>query len=239
MLNMKRLFLQATLLLIAFTLTTSLSASYNPEQGRWINRDPIQEEGGVNLYNFVKNNPITAWDSLGLKSCDSAGGEIKSGKCCCAGKKMKPSSQCCESGSIKKQRTCKANIYLGHAGTVQDEFIDNIPEKPPVGDTYSCVTCFSNDYNEEIGEDFPNNHLPPVIPGTNTTIGWNEMYRLFQKILAHIKKNTDSLCKPCCKKISVKVQCHKDATKIFNKKFGVNNKMNPCGKKFKQEFKCD
>jgi len=26
---------------------------YNPELGRWINRDPIEEEGGLNLYGFV------------------------------------------------------------------------------------------------------------------------------------------------------------------------------------------
>lgn len=26
---------------------------YNPEMGRWLNRDPIEEEGGLNLYGFV------------------------------------------------------------------------------------------------------------------------------------------------------------------------------------------
>lgn len=30
---------------------------YNPTDGRWINRDPIAEEGGWNLYGFVKNAP--------------------------------------------------------------------------------------------------------------------------------------------------------------------------------------
>ena len=30
---------------------------YNPADGRWINRDPIAEEGGWNLYGFVKNSP--------------------------------------------------------------------------------------------------------------------------------------------------------------------------------------
>ncbi len=28
---------------------------YNPTDGRWINRDPIAERGGVNLYGFVGN----------------------------------------------------------------------------------------------------------------------------------------------------------------------------------------
>jgi RHS repeat-associated protein len=40
---------------------------YNPVDGRWINRDPIAEQGGVNLYGFVLNNPENAVDSLGNK----------------------------------------------------------------------------------------------------------------------------------------------------------------------------
>jgi RHS repeat-associated protein len=40
---------------------------YNPAQGRWLNRDPIRENGGLNLYGFVANNPQAAIDSDGLK----------------------------------------------------------------------------------------------------------------------------------------------------------------------------
>lgn len=40
---------------------------YNPKDGRWINRDPIAEQGGWNLYRFVKNNCSTLIDSLGKK----------------------------------------------------------------------------------------------------------------------------------------------------------------------------
>jgi RHS repeat-associated protein len=39
---------------------------YNPNGGRWPNRDPIGERGGLNLYDYVANNPINAIDSLGL-----------------------------------------------------------------------------------------------------------------------------------------------------------------------------
>jgi len=39
---------------------------YNPDTGRWVNRDPIGEQGGVNLYGFVSNNPVNATDPLGL-----------------------------------------------------------------------------------------------------------------------------------------------------------------------------
>jgi len=39
---------------------------YNPALGRWINRDPIEEEGGLNLYGFVDNNSENRIDYLGL-----------------------------------------------------------------------------------------------------------------------------------------------------------------------------
>jgi RHS repeat-associated protein len=40
---------------------------YSAGMGRWLSRDPIQEEGGTNLYAYVDAAPISAWDSLGLK----------------------------------------------------------------------------------------------------------------------------------------------------------------------------
>ena len=39
---------------------------YSPELGRWISRDPIEEEGGVNLYAMVGNNPVNYWDLYGF-----------------------------------------------------------------------------------------------------------------------------------------------------------------------------
>jgi len=39
---------------------------YNPEMGRWLNRDPIGERGGLNLYGFCGSNPVNFVDSLGL-----------------------------------------------------------------------------------------------------------------------------------------------------------------------------
>ncbi|MBT9450107.1 RHS repeat-associated core domain-containing protein [Akkermansia glycaniphila] len=38
---------------------------YNPLDGRWINRDPIAEEGGRDLYGFVRNNPYANTDYIG------------------------------------------------------------------------------------------------------------------------------------------------------------------------------
>jgi len=41
---------------------------YDPNLQRWINRDPIAEFGGANLFAYCRNNPISLIDSLGL-SC--------------------------------------------------------------------------------------------------------------------------------------------------------------------------
>jgi RHS repeat-associated protein len=40
---------------------------YNPSTGRWLNRDPIVEEGGENLYGFVYNDPMASTDMDGLR----------------------------------------------------------------------------------------------------------------------------------------------------------------------------
>lgn len=39
---------------------------YSAESGRWLNRDPIEELGGNNLYGYVENNPIKYSDPSGL-----------------------------------------------------------------------------------------------------------------------------------------------------------------------------
>jgi RHS repeat-associated protein len=39
---------------------------YNPSTGRWPSRDPIEEKGGLNLYGFNCNQPISKYDLCGL-----------------------------------------------------------------------------------------------------------------------------------------------------------------------------
>jgi RHS repeat-associated protein len=43
---------------------------YDPAIGRWLSRDPIQEEGGINLYGYVGNGPLDRIDTLGLFDVD-------------------------------------------------------------------------------------------------------------------------------------------------------------------------
>jgi len=44
--------------------------NYDPQLGRWTQRDPIGFVGGLNLYIFCFNNPINITDFLGLKDKD-------------------------------------------------------------------------------------------------------------------------------------------------------------------------
>jgi hypothetical protein len=39
---------------------------YSPTLGRFINKDPIEEQGGLNLYGFCGNNGVNRWDYLGM-----------------------------------------------------------------------------------------------------------------------------------------------------------------------------
>jgi len=49
---------------LLYRSTTSYSAS--PRVGRWLARDPIGINGGINLYGYVKNQPLYYKDMLGL-----------------------------------------------------------------------------------------------------------------------------------------------------------------------------
>ena len=42
------------------------SRFYSPVTGRWFNRDPMEEAGGINLYLACENVPISSFDSFGM-----------------------------------------------------------------------------------------------------------------------------------------------------------------------------
>ena len=45
---------------------------YLSETGTWLNRDPMEERGGVNLYLFSRNNALSAYDVLGQNTFDGS-----------------------------------------------------------------------------------------------------------------------------------------------------------------------
>lgn len=57
-------------------------AYYNPSAGRWLNRDPIEEKGGIGVYGMVQNEPLSKTDYKGLAPVlQVAGGQPRPGNC--------------------------------------------------------------------------------------------------------------------------------------------------------------
>lgn len=52
-------------LLLLAALSSFAHGYYATDQGRWLNRDPIEEAGGKNLYAFVENDGLNKSDYLG------------------------------------------------------------------------------------------------------------------------------------------------------------------------------
>jgi RHS repeat-associated protein len=76
---------------------------YAQSLGRWINRDPIGERGGINLYTMVKNQIINDYDILGLSGKPTKNGgaaQIRQSL-----QKLQQECDCCVDGS--KVNKCK------------------------------------------------------------------------------------------------------------------------------------
>lgn len=60
---------QAAIFLAVLLATQTTRAFYDPNLQRWPNRDPIEEDGGLNLYVYVYNNTLMFHDAFGRKTC--------------------------------------------------------------------------------------------------------------------------------------------------------------------------
>ena len=114
---------------------------YNPNLGRWINRDPIEEQGGWNLYVMVGNNVSNTWDKWGLA--------------CCGKKEYNPAFQgCCESlnhdgsGSDSKVYNLATECCTKHkrvilkSSKVKSKICIRPLDNPFAGWTMAIVHCF-------------------------------------------------------------------------------------------------
>jgi hypothetical protein len=53
-------------LMLSLLLPQAGQCFYNPSTGKWLSRDPIEEDGGPNICAFAGNNAVGAADALGL-----------------------------------------------------------------------------------------------------------------------------------------------------------------------------
>jgi RHS repeat-associated protein len=95
---------------------------YDPVTGRWPSRDPIEEEGGLNLYAMVFNNPVNFVDVLGLSANCCGGKELKSGQECCGGVPFSGASECCENNTVVQKVTIY--VFQGKLGGDGDGFCE-------------------------------------------------------------------------------------------------------------------
>ena len=98
---------------------------YSPELGRWINRDPIGERGGVNLYIMVDNSPINKTDLLGLECCGKH--KLKAGEGCCNDVVYNLEKQCCIDGKDiydKKPIDTGVSINQGYVTIINEIWVD-------------------------------------------------------------------------------------------------------------------
>jgi RHS repeat-associated protein len=89
---------------------------YGASVGRWINRDPITEKGGINMYAFVRNSPTFHHDRLGLYVCPppQPAPPPPPGTACCDGKTIDAGYK------ILKKRWLDATKFLDDANVSTD-----------------------------------------------------------------------------------------------------------------------
>ena len=200
------------LLLLALATVLPARAWYDPGHGRWCSRDPIGEQGGVNLYGFVGNDGIDSMDPLGLEDISEASQHVD-----------------------HEKRRCTWVILVAHGlekgGNVpvleqmRKEVKERRTQKLPAmgcGDLIGHVGCHRANMNRNIGEIVGKEHLLPdaelvdnrqlitvlddAKAGTNPKDGPN-LWEEYTKLLEASKKQADKKCSECCKNITIQISC--------------------------------
>ena len=125
---------------------------YLPTHGRWLTRDSIKEDGGINIYSICWNETINIYDALGLRGSSSS-----QRQCCYCGPEI-------ETGLVETLRDVERRYLLIKRSNPQ--FADSIcsasflarvwdisfPSPPPgCGDGYPCEETYmvrGNCYNK-------------------------------------------------------------------------------------------
>jgi uncharacterized protein RhaS with RHS repeats len=113
--------------------------AYVPNLQRWLNQDPIQEGGGINLYGFVGNNPVNEVDPFGLEgnpiisTIPGASGAWNSDAAGSGGSFYGPGLY--QSLEIQAQQEAAYQAYVDAINHGIDQMLDNLyPDKGGVTD---------------------------------------------------------------------------------------------------------
>ena len=200
---------------------------YNPMDGRWINRDPIGENGGLNLYAFVGNNGVLRFDRLGLA------------RCCCGGQAMMNPASFCINNRITDGKNCSIIIGVGHCSSAED-FTKKYFEK---ADKMSFVCCYQQRENSTIdqGKGYPNPSRldEPIFPGIigkgkKEECSKNKVRLQLELEIKAARNEAKNLCVELnrfCKKVVIK-------TINMDKSGSGDNKSNWGGEKKEENFPC-
>ena len=110
---MKTRILRALLAATVFCVGANVAqAFYDPGTQRWVNRDPIGEEGGVNMYEFTKNSPPGGIDMLGLTLYKCTRGSIASSSSSTSGSGTSGGSSSGSSGGKSTSHALPQHVYL-------------------------------------------------------------------------------------------------------------------------------
>jgi RHS repeat-associated protein len=175
---------------------------YDPDRGRWPNRDPMGERGGLNLYGMVGNDAVNSIDYLGNNPIDpseNGATEIKKNK---------------KGQSYTRVRSCNIVIFLGNNDTVPQGRISG----PPCS-AAACYSCAEDAGSKPCNPGIPDNPIPgaPDRVASGTDDG-NGLKGKAQGALEAAKLAAADLCKKCdspCKQINISVNC--DGLGLFDK----------------------
>ncbi len=134
---------------------------YNPEMGRWLNRDPLGDRSRVRLYPFVSNNPIGFVDPVGLYKLDLNPQDVADVKgwpykyvqtSAFWGRAMPEDDVSCECDAGCLSMTCTIKVHYG-AIEISDIFKDGktvtVTKTYDNGGTHTRFVTAKNTYGHE------------------------------------------------------------------------------------------
>ena len=175
---------------------------YSPRLKKWLSKDPIAENGGLNLYQMVANEPINYWDMLGLSSGQDP---------------------CCKTGTRERSKICYIYIRVGHYDSI-DKKLEHWKLTPC--DRQAFVTCYQISANKTVAHEnyYQNsNRTDDLLYPDDSEDGVKTMLKALTDEIAAAEKEASRMCEQkCCNKIVIKVlnldmNGNKDASNWLNK----------------------